>query len=93
MTLLEWRQNPDRRSLAVDVLNNQTVREMLAVMEVEHPAKQPHKVMDGFGATKALGRIEGYQEALQMLHAFAQEIPGAPEQINVTWGVEPTDTK
>lgn len=91
MNLEEWRKSPERRSLSIDMLNQQTMREMLLVMEVEHPGRKPHKANDGFGATRAIGRIEGYQEALDMLRLFAEPIPVAPESIPVTWNADKTD--
>lgn len=90
MNLLEWRQNPDRRSLALDMLNQPTMREMLAVMEQEHPMRQESKLQDGFAATLAVGESRGFQKALNMIRSFAEEIPTPHENIKVTWG-EPTE--
>lgn len=85
MNILEWRKNPERLSLAMDMLSQQTMREMLAVMDTEHPGRKMHGANDGFGATRALGRIEGFQEALEMIHSFAVPLPSPPESIPITW--------
>lgn len=89
MNLEEWRKNPERLSLALDMMNQQTMKEMLAVMEIEHPGRRHERVSDGFGATRVLGRIEGFQEALEMLRSFSQPIPKPHETIPVTWNAEP----
>lgn len=76
------------------MLNQPTLKEMLAVMETEHPARQQHRAHDGFGATKALGRIEGFQEALNMLRSFAEPLPANVEAPKITWGAqEPDETQ
>lgn len=87
MTILDWRKNPERLSLALEALQQPAMIEMLAVMEEEHPAKQHRAVADGFGATRVLGQIEGFQEALNMLRSFAEPLPSAPEEIPTTWNV------
>lgn len=87
MTLLDWRKNPERLSLALEALTQPVMREMLAVMEVEHPAKRQRAVADGFGATRVLGQIEGFQEAMDMLRSFAEPLPSAPEDVATTWNV------
>ncbi len=91
MTLLDWRKSSDRRSVAMDMLSQPTMVEMLYVMDMEHPGRQKHPVTDGFGATKALGYIEGYQDALTMLKSFAEPLPAAMETIQTTWGVDLPD--
>lgn len=88
MTLLDWRKNPERLSMALDMLNQPTLREMLAVMEAESPDKHQRAVADGFGATRVLGQIEGFREALNMLRSFAEPLPGPSEDIETTWGVD-----
>ena len=94
MTLLDWRKNPERLSMALDMLNQPTMHEMLAVMEAEHPAKQQRAVADGFGATRVLGQIEGFQEALNMLRSFAEPLPTQAEDVPTTWNVGlPDDEK
>jgi len=87
MTLLDWRKNPERLSLALDALQHPTIREMLAVMEAESPDKQERPVADGFGATRVLGQIEGFRQALNMLKSFAEPLPAAPDDIPTTWNV------
>lgn len=88
MNLLEWRKSGEHRSLAMDVLNNPTLREMLAVMDSEHPGRSDAKLRDGFDATLACGEARGFQKALTMLRAFAEPLPVAPEAIPVTWNVD-----
>lgn len=89
MNLQEWRSNPERRALALDMLRQPTLQEMLSIMDgPEHPSRQQHGARDGFGATKALGRIEGYQEALDKLRSFVEPLPLPQEQLKVTWGVD-----
>lgn len=92
MTLHEWRKSPERLSLALDALGNYTIKEMLAVMELEHPAKQQKIVNDGFAATRALGQIEGFQLALDMFVSFGKPLPASPEDISVTWGADLPDS-
>lgn len=93
MTLNEWRSNGERRSMALDVLNQPAMREMLAVMEAEHPAKQDGPLRDGFDAALNSGKIRGFQQALNMLHAFAEPLPVNPEAIPATWGIPENEQK
>lgn len=93
MNLLEWRQNPERRSLALDMLNQQTLREMLAVMELEHPGRVIMPLRDGFDATLAMGEARGFQMALNAFRSFAEPIPSAPASLPVTWGANEPETK
>lgn len=79
--------------MALDMLNQPTMREMLAVMEAEHPAKQDGPLRDGFDAALNSGKIRGFQQALNMLRAFAEPIPVNPEAIKPTWGVPEDDQK
>lgn len=87
MTLLDWRKNPERLSLALEALMQPAMREMLAVMEAESPDKQERAVADGFGATRVLGQIEGFRACLNMLRSFAEPLPTAPEDVETTWNV------
>lgn len=92
MTLIDWRKNPERRSMAIEAISQPAMQEMLRVMEmVEHPAKQQRAVADGFGATRVLGQIEGFQAALDMLKSFTEPLPAPMEDVETTWGVDLPD--
>lgn len=93
MTLLEWRKSGERRSLAIDMLNQPTMQEMLAVIEAENPARRIGKLSDGFEATLKTGEIKGFQLALDMLRSMAEPLPIPQQDIPITWGVEPPETK
>lgn len=87
MTILDWRRNPERLSLALEALMQPAMREMLAVMESESPDKHERALVDGFAATRAIGQIEGFRAALNMLRSFAEPLPTAPEDVATTWNV------
>lgn len=92
MTLIDWRKNPERRSMAIEALGQPALREMLSIMElVEHPAKQQRAIADGFGATRVLGQIEGFQAALDMIKSFTEPLPAPMEDVETTWGVDLPD--
>lgn len=92
MTLIDWRRNPERRSLALDALNQPALKEMLSIMEmVEHPAKQQPSIADGFGATLVLGQVRGFQLALDMLRSFTEPVPAPMEDVETTWNVDLPD--
>jgi len=93
MTIIDWRKNPERLSMALDMLNQPTLQEMLAVMESESPDKQQRPVADGFGATRVLGQIEGFREAMNMLRSFAEPLPSALDEVTTTWGVDLPEPK
>lgn len=88
MNLLEWRKSSERLSMAMDMLNQPTMREMVEVMESEHPAKQQQVLADGFAATRAIGKIEGFQLAMDMLRSFAKPIAKPQEDVQTSWGVD-----
>lgn len=91
MTITQWRQDNDHRNAALEVLKNQTLQQMLAIMDMEGPAKTPQRVTDGFGATKALGEIEGFQRAIDTLRSFAEPLPvSGREDVPITWNT-PTE--
>lgn len=87
MTLLDWRKNPERLSLALEALTQPAMREMIAVMDAESPGKQHRLCGDGYAASYTLGEIDGFQEALNMLRSFAEPLPSAPEDVATTWNV------
>jgi len=91
MTLIDWRNSGERRSLAMDVLNNPTVREMLAVMAEEQSALLFTPLRDGFDASLNIGILRGYQLALNSFRAFAEPLPQAQEAIQETWNASLPD--
>lgn len=79
--------------MALDMLNQPTMREMLAVMEAESPDKHEPRIGDGFGATLVLGQIQGFRAALNMLRSFAEPLPVNAEDVETTWGVDLPEPK
>lgn len=85
---LTWRKSGERLKLAREVLDCAEMREMLAVLELDHPSKNIPTVNDGFGATEQLGIIRGYERCLSMLKNLGEPLPAPPEPIVATWGPE-----
>lgn len=93
MTITEWRQSNDHRNTAIEVLKNPTLQQMLAMMDMEGPAKADHRIADGFGATITLGEIKGFQKAIDMLRSFAEPLPLiGREDVPITWNTEQPQT-
>ena len=89
MTQTEWRKNGERLSMAGEALAQPVIREMLWILETtEHPARERKAVSDGFGATIALGEIQGFERAIAALKLFAVPLPAPPEEIPMTWNAE-----
>lgn len=64
---------------------------MLAVLELDHPAKEriPAKIInDGFGATYRLGQIDGFEMCLSMLRELGKPAPLPIQHLEATWGAE-----
>lgn len=85
---LTWRKSGERLKLAREILDCAEMREMLAVLELDHPSKNIPSVRDGFGATEQLGIIRGYERCLAMLKNLGEPLPAPPEPIVATWGPE-----
>lgn len=86
MNITEWRKSPEHRSLALEMLNQPTMQQMLAVLQGEdHPARQFRSLRDGFDATIAIGEIRGYQEFLNNLVSMTKEISISQEDLPVKW--------
>lgn len=83
---LSWRKSGERLKLAREILDDPAMREMLAVLELDHPAKSKTVVHDGFGATYKLGEIDGFERCLAMLRSLGESPPPPPEPIIATWG-------
>lgn len=88
MTLQEWRLSDTNRKLAQGILDQPTMREMLNVLLTEHPGRKIDIVKDGFEATLAVGRQQGYQLCLAMLESLAIPMQREPGQVSATWGAE-----
>ena len=90
-----WRKSPERLSQAALVLGNPSTREMLAVLELDHPARARVAMKDGFDATLRVGLIDGFQLCLDMLRSLGEPLAAAPAEVRTTWGVpdEPTEKK
>lgn len=85
---LNWRKSTDRTQLAREILEHPNMKAMLAVLELDHPAKNIPAVHDGFGATEQLGIIKGFQRCLDMLRNLGEASPPLPEPLVATWGEE-----
>lgn len=86
-----WRRSTERLTQAREILNHPSMASMLAVLELDHPAKQrvPSKVInDGFGATYRLGQIDGFELCLSMLKQLGEAAPLPPTELKATWGIE-----
>lgn len=66
---------------------------MLAILELDHPAKTIPRVHDGFDSTYVLGTIKGYEQCLTMLKQLGEQAPLPPTEIKATWGMEEPTTK
>jgi hypothetical protein len=86
--VISWRKQSDRLAQAAAVLNSQAMRDMLAVLELDHPSKNIPAIHDGFGATEQLGIIKGYERCLSMLRSMQEPAPIPPAAIHATWGSE-----
>lgn len=82
-----WRKSGERLAEAARILNDPATRSMLAILELDHPAHQKSKAVDGFGTTKEIGFIEGYETALALFRSMAVPLPVAPQELKSTFGV------
>lgn len=90
---LAWRKSDERVGMAREILNHPNMAAMLAVLELDHPAKNIPAVHDGFGSTEQLGIIKGFERCLTMLKALGEPAPLPPDILIPTWGAEETKTK
>lgn len=93
ITLVKWRANQKLVGAAIDLSKHQTYALQMQCLTNEHPA---HTVL-ALGASPNdrvahLGRIEGYEMALNNLHAFTQ-LQKLPEQLESTFESEQTLTQ
>lgn len=95
MTLQDWRKSGERRSLAIDILSQPAAKEMLEVLESEHPGRKLSHLRDGFEASQWAGFIQGYQTCINVLRSLSEPLPEPTEDIPITWNadVPPTETK
>lgn len=84
---LTWRKSPQRTADAGQILNHSVMREMLAILELDHPSKNIPAIQDGFGATEQIGIIKGYERCLNLLRSLQEPAPSPPQTIETTWGV------
>ena len=87
---LNWRKSTERTKLAREILEHPNMKAMLAVLELDHPAKNIPAVHDGFGATEHIGIIRGYEWCLLMLKQLGEASPPPAEPLVATWGTEET---
>lgn len=80
-----WRKQTDKLQAASRMLTSPDLLEMLATLELDHPARQNLQVVDHVQGMKKLGEIEGYQRCLDMLRSL-----GTPIQDVVMKEVEST---
>lgn len=91
---LAWRRSTERLEMAREILRHPNMTAMLAILELDHPAKNIPKVHDGFGSTETLGVIKGFEQCLNLLKSLGEPAPLPPQQIIPTWGVpEESETK
>lgn len=85
---IAWRASIDRRAAASEILKSSTVTQMLATLDLDHPAKVRVPMKDGFDATYRVGFIEGYEHCLSLLRSLGDNPPAPPRTIPSTFGVE-----
>lgn len=81
-----WRKSGERLAEAARILNDPATKSMMAILELDHPAHQPSKAVDGFGATRERGIIDGYEMALAIFRSMAVPLPTSPQEIKSTFG-------
>lgn len=83
-----WRKSSERVVSAQEILNSSSMLEMLAVLELDHPARNRTALRDGFDATYKIGQVDGFQQCLDMLRDLGKPAPLPARQIEPTWGAE-----
>lgn len=83
-----WRSSPDRLQAARGILEKPEAAQMLATLELDHPAKTRVPVKDGFDATYRLGFIEGFEHCLVMLRSLGENLPVPRQHVQSTFGSE-----
>lgn len=74
--------------MAREILDHPNMAAMLAVLELDHPAKNRTPLKDGFDATYKLGQIDGFEQCLTMLRELGTPAPLPHQALVATWGVE-----
>lgn len=83
-----WRRDAERVAVAKSVLAMPEVRDILAAVELDHPAKNIPKVSDGFGSTEWLGVIKGYEMCLARIRELGVPLVEKNTELKATWGVD-----
>lgn len=83
-----WRRIEERVSVAQQVLAMSSIKDMLATIELDHPAKNIPKITDGFGSTEWLGVIKGYELALSRFRELGEPLIVHSKELIPDWGVE-----
>lgn len=79
--------------MAREILEHPNTSAMLAVLELDHPAKNGRSLRDGFDATYRIGQIDGFEQCLTMLRELGTPAPIPPGQIAATWGADEPEGK
>ena len=86
---LNWRKQSDKLLNASKVLSSPVTQEMLATLELDHPARQPLVVPDSAQGMKTLGYIEGYQRCLDLFRSLGTPIQDtAKPDVRSTFGAK-----
>lgn len=85
---LIWRKSSERVAQAHNILNTHEMAGMLAVLELDHPAKNRTALKDGFDATYRIGCVDGFEMCLSMLRELGKPAPLPMQHLEATWGSE-----
>ena len=85
-TIIQWREDPNLRALALSVINDPNVKRMLDTLHFDNPANRPKAIADGAAAMFEIGMIYGYKGALKDFENLAAGLPTAREGVQETWG-------
>lgn len=83
---IAWRSNSELVSAAAEILTNPVMSQMMATLELDHPARGPSQPKDGCDATYRVGLIDGFELCLRRLESLGKNLPQAQSPIESTFG-------
>jgi hypothetical protein len=84
-----WRRQTDKLQAAARILTSHDFQDMMATLELDHPARSNLSVVDGLQGMKLLGVIEGYQRCLDLIRSLGTPVKdiGKPD-VESTFGTK-----
>lgn len=83
---IAWRSNPELVSAAAEILADPVVSQMMATLELDHPARGPSQPKDGCDATYRVGLIDGFELCLRRFESLGKNLPQTQSPIESTFG-------